>query len=172
MLCRVEMPLSEQIYGRFYRYKIMHGSTGGRASLILLPFIVLIFCFVTFLTGTGFFMPIALVVMVIIYCYYTLFVKPNSLFRAKPGAALRTEVTIFTDSGLNRSITSEEGGVPETESMQYSALHSAAETSRDFYLFTSPTQAYLIDKQYFTKGSPEELRETLQKNLGPKFKSK
>ena len=172
MLCRVEMPSNEQIFGRFYRYQLFHGTMGGRTSLILLPLIVVIFCVIMLFSGAGFFLPLALVIILVVYFYYILVMKPVSLFRAKPGAALQTEVTVFTESGLNRSVQSEEGGMPETESVQFSALHMAVETTRDFYLFTGPTQAYLFDKQYFTMGTPADLRESLRSVLGDKFKTK
>ena len=38
MLCRIEMPANEQIYGRFYRYRMLHpqkGGQSGRAALAL-----------------------------------------------------------------------------------------------------------------------------------------
>ncbi len=172
MLCRVEMPTNEQIFGRFYRYKFRHGAQGGRSSLLLMSGVILIFCAVLLFSGGGLTLPLILLVVLGAYFLYMLFLRPASLFKQKPGAALQTEVTIFTPSGFNRSVTSEEGGQPETASMQYSALHMAVETKQDFYLYTSPTQAYLIDKAYFTKGSPEELRETLKAALGSKFKGK
>ncbi len=172
MLCRVEMPSNEQIFGRFYRYKTLRGGSGSRMSLLLMPIVVLIFCVILVFTGSGLLLPLGLAAVLAIYFYYSLFIRPTSLFRAKPGAALQTEITIFTETGLNRSVSSEEGGLADTESLQYASLHMAVETSHDFYLFTSPSQAILIDKEYFTKGSPEDLHTVLQKALGAKFKAK
>ncbi len=172
MLCRVEMPTNEQIFGRFYRYKFRHGAQGGRSGLFLMSLVVLVFCCVLLFSGGGFTLPVVLLVILAAYFLYILFLRPTSLFKQKGGAALQTEVTIFTPTGFNRSVTSEEGGQPETASMQYNALYMAVETRQDFYLYTGPSQAYLIDKEYFTKGSPEELRETLKTALGDKFKGK
>ena len=172
MLCRVEMPRNEQIFGRFYRYKFMHNSQSGKNGLILMAFVVLAFCLVLVFTGGGFTLPIVLGAVLAAYLVYLLYLRPLSLFRATPAAALQTEITIFTETGLSHKVTSEEGGTDETASLPYNALHRAVETARDFYLYTGPSQAYLIDKQYFTNGSPEELREILKTALGNKFISK
>lgn len=175
MLCRVEMPANEQIYGRFYRYKMLRLSNfgpqqgGGRSSLILMG--VLAAVLVIFAVMSGMYLPAAIVgALVVGYIVFTMYIRPGQIFRKKAGAALNTEVTIFTDNGFQRSVRSEEGGPPDNMSAQYDTLVLAVETGHDFYLFTSPAQAYLIDKEYFTKGAPQELREVLQKKLGKKFK--
>lgn len=172
MLCRVEMPTNEQIFGRFYRYKMTRKGAPGRGSLIFLPILVVAAAVFMYFSGFGLVVPAVLVALVAAYLIFTLFIKPGQLFRKKGGAALQTEVYIFTETGFTRSVRSEEGGLPENYSGQYTVLVNAVETGNDFYLFTGPNQAYLVDKEYFTKGSPEELRETLQKRLGKKFKGK
>lgn len=173
MLCRVEMPANEQIYGRFYRYKLMHNiGGGGRTALILMPILAVV---ALLLTWDGQNVPVvglAAIAAVAGYFIYTLVMKPNQLFRKQAGAAMNTEVTIFTDTGFTRSVRNEEGGLPDNMSAQYSALSKVVETGKDFFLFTGPSQAFLIDKEYFTKGSPEELRVTMRKKLGKSFESK
>lgn len=170
MLCRVEMPTNEQIYGRFYRYRILHQPGGGRLGIILMPLLIVALLFFVISWGVSPLLLGLVIVLVAAWGGYTFWVRPNSVFRSKGGAALQTEVMIFTEGGYNRSVKSEEGGVPDNASGSYAGLHSAVETGRDFYLFTSPTQAYLVDKEYFTKGSPEELRTMLDAKMGGKFK--
>lgn len=173
MLCRVEMPANEQIFGRFYRYKLLHNIGGSsRLGFFILPLLAL---FILWFSWSSMGVPtigIIAVVFVAAYFIFTLYVKPGQIFRKKGGAALNTEITIFTDTGFTRSVRSEEGGFPENSSSQYSALTMAVETNKDFYLFTGPSQAYMVDKAYFTKGTVEDLRATLDAKMGAKFKSK
>lgn len=172
MLCRIEMPTNEQIFGRFYRYRILKGTGNSRLSIIVLPVLIVVFSLFLFFTGMSPVVSGGLILLAVGYVVFTLVMKPNSIFRQKAGAALQTEVYIFTENGFTRSVRSEEGGMPDNLSAQYDILVKAVETKQDFYLFTSQTQAYLVDKEYFTKGTPEELRATLQKKLGAKFVAK
>lgn len=171
MLCRVEMTANEQIYARFFRYKLMHNiGDQKRGGLILTLVLAAALLLMMWNLGIS---PLALAVVAVLvagYFVYTLSIRPGQLFRAQPGAAMKTEVTIFTDSGINRSIRSEEDGSNEAQSLQYAALYAAVETRRDFYLFTGPAQAILIDKEHFTKGEPAELRACLARQMGGKFK--
>ena len=172
MLCRVEMPANEQIYGRFYRYRLFHGVGSNKMMMLLLPIVVIVAVAMMLGAGTtqtNLLISGALVLLVIAYFGYSLYYKPLQMFRKRSGAAMMTEVTILTENGLNRTVKSEEGGPPETNSVQYSALHHAVETGKDFYLFTAPTQAYLLDKEFFTKGDPAELRTALEAKMGVKF---
>lgn len=169
MLCRVEMPKNEQINGRFYRYRLLR--TAGGAQLAL-PAVLLVICVFLLLGGASPFVAVALLVVVAIYTAYLLYLKPNLHFRAQPGAALITEVTILTDTAITHTERSEEGGLPENQNLLYGALLRAVETGQDFYLFTTPSKAILLDKEYFTKGTADELRETLRAQLGDKFKTK
>lgn len=169
MLCRVEMPKNEQIYGRFYRYRLLRGRGAGQFAL---PAVLLVLVVFLFIGSPSPLFPLALLVVLLIYLGYILFLRPGLHFRAQPGAALITEVTIFTDTGITHTQRSEEGGLPDTQNLSYDVLLKAAETKQDFYLFTSPAQAILIDKSYFTKGSPEELREVLKDALGARFTTK
>lgn len=174
MICRVEMPANEQIFGRFYRWRLMHGSgtPGARSNLFLMPLLVLVAVLFTFGFGITPLLIGAVVLLAAIFFGYSLWMKPSRMFRSKAGAALTTEVSIFTEASFTRTVRSEEGGMPDNSTGNYSVLIKAVETNRDFYLFTSPAQAYLIDKEYFTKGSAEELRSILQKTMGAKFKGK
>lgn len=171
MLCRVEMPNHEALFGRFYRYRLLKGVGGGsRFSVVVLPILVVLVCLLMLMTGIN--PGVALVPAVLVggYLIYTLYVQPGALFRKQAGAALQTIVYLFTDTNFTRSVRSEEGGLPDNSSLRYDGLVMAVETAKDFYLFTSPKQAYLVDKEYFTKGTPDELRETLRRVLGAKFK--
>lgn len=173
MLCRVEMPCNAQIYGRFTRWQLLHmGGTAGRALLVALP--VLALAFAALIVGAGLPAVLAVLVMVLVAAYYIwlLWGKPLSQFRRQPGAALLREVTVFTPHGLNRSVRSEDGGPPDNSSTSYSALALAVETKQDFYLFTSPTRAYMVDKAYFTNGTPADLRATLQAQMAERFRTK
>lgn len=172
MLCRVEMPNNEQIFGRFYRYRMFHGGASGGVGFFTLPVVLFILCACLFVGGTDYFFPTALLAVGVFYTLYLLYLKPVLRFRAKPGAALLTEVTVFTGTGLTHSVRSEEGGLPDNQSISYDGLLKAVETSQDFYLFTAPDQAILIDKTYFTNGSPEELREMLKTAMGERLKKK
>lgn len=170
MLCRVEMPTHEGIYGRFYRYQILHGpDASARMNLLVLPVLAMALCIVAWFFGFRGVLFYVLFALLAAYVGYSLWMRPVRVFRKKEGVALQTEVYIFTENGLTRSVRGEEGGVADNTSMRYDALVSAAETGKDFYLYTSPSQAYLVDKEYFTNGSPEELRRMLQEKLGAKF---
>lgn len=170
MLCRVEMPTNEQTYGRFYRYQMLRGSAWG--NIILLPIILIGAGLLLWFSGSNSLLALAPVALALVYLWYSLWLKPGMTFRKKGGIAMQTEIYIFTEAGYTRSVRSEEGGLPDNTSGRYDGLHSAVETGKDFYLYTSPKQAYLVDKEYFTKGGPEELRESLQKALGSRFKGK
>lgn len=174
MLCRVEMPTNEQVFGRFYRYQLMHDPRGGSARMgfIMMPVLAVLVGLFLWYVGLPIWLPVALVAVVAAWLVYSLYLKPGMLFRKKEGAALQTEVTLFTDNSLTHSVRSEEGGLPENNSVQYTGLVQAVETNHDFFLFTTRREAVLIDKEFFTKGSPEELRETLKQRMGSKFKTK
>lgn len=173
MLCRVEMPTNEQTTGRFYRYLLLHGPDGARrGSLVMMWITGLILAGFLWMMGAGVLGLLAAVGIVGAYSVYLLYIKPGMDFRKKAGIALQTEVYIFTEATITRSVRHEEGGLPDNSSTRYDGLLRAVETKQDFYLFTGPSQAYLVDKAYFTKGTPEELSEALQRMLGQKYKKK
>lgn len=172
MLCRVEMPTNEQIFGRFFRYKMMRKGGQGKGIVILMPVLGVVMALFMFTSNVGLLLSAAVLALSFAYPIYMMYIQPNQIFRKKGGAALQTEIYIFTETGFTRSVRSEEGGIPDNYSSQYNVLVSAVETGRDFYLFTGREQAYLVDKEYFTNGSPEELREVLKQKLGKNFKSK
>ncbi len=169
MLCRVEMPANEQIFGRFYRYRLFRGAGSSKMTMLLLPLLAAVAVALLLSSGMPLYLSGAVILLVGLYLGYTLYYKPLQVFRKRGGAAMLTEITILTENGLNRMVKSEEGGAPETANVQYAALHHAVETGKDFYLFTAPAQAYLLDKEFFTKGSPEDLRAALNAKLGAKF---
>lgn len=175
MLCRIEMLNHEAIFARFYRYRMLHGAGpggggGSKFTIIGLPIIVLLLSLFMWSAGVNNTLILIALALVAAYLLYILVLQPRSLYRKKSGAALETLVYLFTENGVTRSARSEEGGLPENTSMRYDGLVKVVETSKDFYLFTSQTQAYLVDKEYFTNGTPEELREMLRKEMGDKFK--
>ena len=173
MLCRIEMPTNEQIYGRFYRWKLLNqGGMAAKFGIFGLPVLAILAAVLAWSVGVNQIILIALVVAAVGYTAYLLYVRPNMEFRKKEGAALQTEVYIFTETSFTRSVRSEESGMQDNTSGQYNIIVSAVETGKDFFLFTSRTQAYLLDKEYFTKGTPEEMRATLRSKLGNKFKTK
>lgn len=174
MICRVEMPTNEQIFGRFYRYRLMHGQGqgGGRSMVIMLAILVAAMLMLFFTFSLSVWLLVGAAALVVLWLGYLMWWKPNQLFRKKEGAALQTEVTIFTKSGVTRTVKSEEGGLPETTSVNYSTMLKAVETGQDFFLFLSPAQAIMVDKEYFTNGTPEELRAVLKDKLGANFKGK
>jgi hypothetical protein len=168
------MPTNEQIFGRFYRHKLMNGPRGQnmRSMIIFMPILGILVAVFAYLSGTSIAISLGIVALVLVYLIFTLAIKPASIFRKKSGAALQTEVTILTEGGINRVVKSEESGMVDSSSVQYSALYSAAETAKDFYLYHAPAQAYMLDKEYFTNGTPEELRAILRTKLGKKFITK
>ncbi|MDL2325198.1 YcxB family protein [Ruminococcaceae bacterium OttesenSCG-928-A16] len=174
MLCRVEMPTNEQTFGRFYRYQMLHGQGGeggGRGNLYMPLLLALVGVF-SLVMGLPVWVGGGIIVLALAFVVYMFYVRPGTIFRKKGGIALQTEVYIFTETGLTRSLRSEEGGLPDNSSMRYDGLTRAVETSRDFYLYTSRSQAYLVDKEYFTNGTPDDLRDCLKKTMGDKFKQK
>lgn len=173
MICRVEMPANEQIFGRFYRYRMLRGQRGaGRSPLVMLAVLLLAAVALVVVGGVTPYLGLAVLALVLLWLGYALWFRPGQLFRGREGAALQTEVIVFTPTGLTRTVRSEEGGPPDNQSLNYSALVRAVETGRDFYLFTSPTQAFLVDKDYFTDGSPDALRTVLREKLADRFKTK
>lgn len=174
MLCRVEMPTNEQTFGRFYRYQFMHSNAeqGGGRGLLFLCVAVMVVAIISLVTGVMTWPAIVLLILSAGFIVYSMYVKPGSVFKRKSGVAMQTEVYLFAETSFTRSVRNEEGGLPENMSSRYDGLLKAVETKHDFYLFTGTTQAYLVDKQYFTNGTPEELRACLQTALGKKFISK
>ena len=172
MLCRVEMPANEEIFGRFYRYRMLKAKNGGRASVVVMPLFAVIVAVLIYSASANILFAALPALVALVYLVHQLYLRPKQIFNKKGGAAMFTEVTILTESGYQHIVKSEEGGHPDTSGGQYGALNQAVETSQDFFLFTSPAVAIMLDKDYFTKGSPEELRATLKKALGNKFKGK
>lgn len=170
MLCRVEMPTNEQIFGRFYRYNVMHSP--ARNNMVLMPVLFLAAAFLLWSMNVTYLLILALLVLLVAYFVVQMYARPASVFRKKGGVALQTEVYIFTETGYSRSVRSEEGGLPDNANGRYDALVQAVETKQDFYLYHSPGRAYLVDKAYFTNGTPEELRAVLRKALGKAFKTR
>ena len=60
------------------------------------------------------------------------------------------------------------GAINSTSEINYAALVKAYETKAYFYLYLQPSQAYVIDKQAFTQGTPGELSALLRKALPEK----
>ena len=172
MLCRVEMVNSEQRYGRFYRWRMLHLQGGLKGTIIILAVLVVLAAAMLLNSGANPLFLLLIVAAALAYFVYQLYIKPNSLFRKRPGAAMETEVYIFTENGFTLNVKNEESGSNDHSSSQYSVLTSAVETSGDFILFTSPTQGYMIEKTAFTNGSPDELRTVLKEKMGKKFKTK
>lgn len=174
MLCRVEMPTNEQIFGRFYRYRMLHnkGGQGGGRGILLLSLLLLIGAVFGFFTGIIWWMPVLMIVLAAAFFIYSFYIKPSNIFKQKSGVAMQTEVYLFSDTGFTCSIRNEEGGLPENTSCRYDALKEGIETKQDFYLIVGAKQVYCIDKEYFTNGTPEELSACLKKVLGDKFKKK
>jgi hypothetical protein len=160
------MPSNEQIYSRFYRWRYFHRTSNAaapRSSFAVFPFILIISMLAVIAFGLSPLIIAGVLLVIVIYFVYMFYSKPARLFRSKPGAALQTEINIFTESGFNRLVRSEEAGMIDTANGSYSYFTKIVETSRDFYFFTSPTQAYLVDKECFTKGDAETLHKILQK---------
>lgn len=174
MLCRVEMPTNEQIFGRFYRYRLLHNSAenGGGRSIIGLSLIIIVIAIFGIMSGIVLWFGLVIIALMIALLGYTFFMKPNTLFKEKSGAALKTEVYLFSETGFTCSVRSEEGGLPENTSCRYDALKQVIETKQDFYLIMGAKEAYCFDKEYFTNGTPEELRECLKKAVGNKYVGK
>mgnify|MGYP003701367825 CR=1 FL=1 len=174
MLCRVEMPTNEHIFGRFYRYQMIRGSdsASSRMNLIILPVILILAAIFMVVAAGNWLFPVIVLALTGAYLGYMLYLRPNSLFHKKAGIALQTEVYIFTENGFTRSVRSEEGGMPDNTSGRYDGLLAAVETKNDFYLYTGRTQAYLVGKGEFTNGTTEKLRAMLQKTMEDKFKTK
>ncbi len=168
MLCRVEMPANEQIFGRFYRYRLFRGAGSSKMTMLLLPLLAAVAVALLLSSGMPLYLSGAVILLVGLYLGYTLYYKPLQVFRKRGGAAMLTEITILTENGLNRMVKSEEGGAPETANVQYAGnfwtllritLLSCVRKSED----------YVLDKEFFTKGSPEDLRAALNAKLGAKF---
>lgn len=174
MLCRVEMPTNEQTFGRFYRYQFVHASAeqGGGRGLLFMCIAVIVIAAISFFSGVMSWPALVLMLAAAAFIVYSMYIKPSSIFKRKSGVAMQTEVYLFAETSFTRSVRSEEGGLPENTSSRYDGLVKAVETKSDFYLFTGTTQAYLVDKQYFTNGTPEELRACLRTALDKKFISK
>ncbi len=170
MLCRVEMPYHEQIYARFYRYKLFHkGSQANiKSTVVLLLFLTVSIVFLSLWIGNSIIFLLTMLVFAL-WFFYLLYWRPLSQFRALPNAAMQTEITLFTANGLSRKVTNENGSTTETNSLSYHGLVKAVETKQDFYLFYGETKAYLIDKQYFTNGDAETLRKLLLESMGNSF---
>lgn len=169
MLCRIEMPTNEQIFSRFFRYNLLHSP--ARANVLLLPLFMLALAAGLYFLGLSIWLIGLVLLLTAAYLVYQLYLRPTAIFRQKSGIALQTEVYIFTENGYTRTVRSEEGGLPDNTHLRYDALLKAAETQNDFYLYYRPGHAHLVDKTYFTKGEPAELRETLRAALGEKFKT-
>lgn len=172
MLCRVEMVNSEQRYGRFYRWRMLHLQGGLKGTIIIMAVLMVLAVAMLYTSNTNPMFILLIVAAVLGYFIYQLYIKPNSMFRKRPGAAMETEVYIFTENGFTLNVKNEESGTSDHSSSQYSVLTSAVETGGDFILFTSPTQGYMIEKTAFTNGSPDELREVLKQKMGKKFKTR
>lgn len=172
MLCRVEMPTNEQTYGRFYRWKLLNqGGTASKVIFLALPVLLLVFAVWAFLSS-GSWLPMILFAISLAYTIFSLYIRPGQEFKRRGGAALETEIYIFTETGFVRNVRSEESGQMDHTSQQYDVLVKAVETKQDFYLFYGPNTAYLVDKEYFTNGTAEDLRTVLTKKLQGKFTSK
>lgn len=120
---------------------------------------------------TKFFPVFILVVMVIIIVYsgakafketpQKMFNSFNSLYSGE------TALFEFSENTIKHSI-----GSGETRSetvIEYSKLSKAIESEYYFYIFTAVNVAYVVRKSAITQGTPDELRDILQKCLGDKF---
>lgn len=164
--------MHEAIYGRYFRYQALHGpDASARTNLIILPVLLLALNIAAWFMGFRGILFYVVLAVLAAYFYYALWMRPVRMFRAKPGAALQKQVFVFTENGYTRSLKGEEGGVEESTSGRYDALVKVVETAKDFYLYTAPSQALLVDKEYFTEGTATDLRAILQKALGSRFKA-
>lgn len=174
MLCRVEMQLNQKIYGRFYRYQVYHGPDSGRMfAFVFLPALMLFMALLFWFAGAASSLVAIMAALGVVLFGYQMYARPSQEFSKKVRRP-EEHLFIFTPTMLQYVVTSADGdGKPiETLDLQYSQFVKAVETKKDFYLYTSPNQALLIDKTCFTHGSADALRTTLKETMGKTFKQR
>jgi len=93
-------------------------------------------------------------------------ISANSAYKKSPSLFETGIMFSFSDEFFSVTTTGNE--ISGTNDIKYTAMFKAVELRDLFYLFLQPSQAYLLDKKDFTRGTPEELSALLAKVLPEK----
>jgi len=74
---------------------------------------------------------------------------------------------VFNEDDL--SISSEADTVSGTSKLRYKAINKVYETRKDFYIFLTPAHAFLVSKNDFVTGEPDDLRNLFRAKLDDLF---
>lgn len=80
---------------------------------------------------------------------------------------LAQEGVYYTFTEQRVLIRTTQPGVEVNMHFDYSILYAVHETESDFFLFTQQKRAYIVDKNGFTTGTAEELKEVLMQKIAP-----
>lgn len=90
----------------------------------------------------------------------------NFVMKKENGAEIIYELT---KNEITQHVTRNNGAI-ETKKYKYSLLHSVEEKSGEFVIYINSMSVFILPKNDFIQGSPEELSGFLKKEFGSKYK--
>lgn len=93
-------------------------------------------------------------------------VYPKRVFKNSP--AIFKAGVLFEIDDTQITITQTGDIVKSNDQLQFEAFYKIYEAKKAFYLFISPNQAYILSKNDFTIGTPDDLRELFSTKFSKK----
>lgn len=103
-------------------------------------------------------------------CYNLVTLPKNNLKKTKLVQGDNPIYYTFFKEYINSK--SENGINSENTNLEYQKLYKVIETKDYFFFYTTENQAFMVRKNAFTEGTPDELVAILTLRLGDKFKSR
>ena len=114
----------------------------------------------------SFILPLVLVIFIDAVSVYTYFIHPRVTVRK--ALALNTAVH-FEFNDENYTVSAKSDKIDENSTSAYSTISKVTETKDFIYIFISKVQAFIVDKNGFTEGTPDGLIDFLV-SKGVKYK--
>lgn len=103
-----------------------------------------------------------------LYLAFFIFAFPKIQF--KKNAVYKNSENTFVFRDEEFTVSGENNICNGTSTIKYTGLHKVYETREYIYLYATPRQAYIVDKEKIEKGKESELTKLLINNVGDKYK--
>jgi len=162
---------TKEFYIKFQRFNMFRGGVSGKVMIVSLAvlFIAGVLCIAAGIYtndyGAAIFPGVFFILLGIFYLFlpqyttYIMFRKNRGLFDSG------VNYSFFDDHFTVTTISDLLNGV---NNVKYEGLYKACETKDNFYFYITRVQSFLLNKDGFTLGRPEDLSALLERALPPK----
>ena len=152
--------------GKYYR---LTRAVLNIVMILVLVIWIIIYCFFRLEYERDMYFYVLMICM-IFYLVFQIFI-PGILTRSimkKAPAVFQSGIDfVFEDAGVTVVQTGD--SIRGTSELLYSTFFKVYEVKKAFYIFFTPQQAFVVPKEDFSVGSPDDLRRLLQAKLDKKF---